>query len=160
MPLLGIAVLGLALVACQTEAQRDALAADSPAEAPAKAETTPDEGPQVIGYGEPTDLTAYLVPGQITLFDFMSEYCGPCRVFAPYLERLHEERDDLTVVKVDINRRGKRGIDWGSPLARQYGVRSVPYFKVFDAKGRLIAEGRDAQPMVISWIEDLPSLQQ
>ena len=53
------------------------------------------------------------------------------------------------VLKFDINRKGVQGIDWGSPLARQYGLESVPSFKIFDPQGQLRAEGQEAYTMVV-----------
>ncbi len=111
--------------------------------------------PATIAMGETVDLASHLSNDRITVFDFTSKYCGPCRQIAPYLERLHKERSDIAVVKVDINRPGTRGIDWQSPVARQYGLRSIPHFKVFDAAGNLMAEGQAAQPLVFGWINEL-----
>jgi thiol-disulfide isomerase/thioredoxin len=119
---------------------------------PAVAEVVP---PLVIGKGEPVEIRDHLVPGQITLIDFTSKYCPPCRIFEPYIDRLHEVRDDLTVVKVDINRPGQRGIDWRSPVAQQYRLGQIPHFKVFDANGNLTAEGEAAKQLVIRWIEEM-----
>ncbi len=104
--------------------------------------------------GESVDIKAHLVAGKINLFDFYSEYCPPCRQIAPYLEKLAAKRSDLVINKVDINRKGTSGIDWGSPLAKQYGLRSIPAFKIFDGKGALVAEGDDAKKQVIGWIND------
>lgn len=160
-------VWAAALGACGSEPSEATGASPSPAPesraaggemmAPAPESDMPP--PIVIAHGSPVDLREHLVPGQITLFDFTSEYCHPCRVFAPYLDRLHRERPDITVVKVDINRPGRRGIDWRSPVAQQYRVGSVPHFKLFDAEGNLMAEGVEARPIVIQWITDLPGVQ-
>ena len=98
--------------------------------------------PEHISYGAEVVIADYLVPGKTTIVDFTSNYCPPCRVVAPLLEKLHETRDDIAVVKVDINRPNVKGIDWKSPVARQYQLESVPNFKVFDPQGKLIAEGK------------------
>src|SRR6266567_3169201 len=71
--------------------------------------------PQRIAKGEEVKLTDYLVPGKTVIFDFFSDYCGPCVQFSPQLEALHKKRDDIVVVIVDINRPGTKGIDWRSP---------------------------------------------
>jgi hypothetical protein len=76
---------------------------------------------------------------------------------APALEKLHRTRDDIVVVKVDINRPGIRGIDWKSPVAQQYKLNSIPHFKVYGPDGKLMAEDRPPQSMarrlVMSWIQ-------
>jgi len=53
------------------------------------------------------------------------------RAIAPKLAELHKSRDDIAVVKVDINRPGVKGIDWSSPVAQQYKLHSIPHFKIF-----------------------------
>ena len=58
------------------------------------------------------------------------------------------------VVKVDINRPDVRGIDWGSPVAKQYGMQSIPHFKVFGPDGKLQAEGKPARELVTGWFEE------
>src|SRR5688572_28920634 len=73
--------------------------------------------PLHISKGAEVKLTDYVVKGKTTVFDFYSEFCCPCVQVAPALERLHQKRDDIVVVKVDINRPGHRGIDWRSPVA-------------------------------------------
>jgi thiol-disulfide isomerase/thioredoxin len=107
--------------------------------------------PVHIAQGQAVNLADYLVPGKTTVFDFYSEYCGPCRAIGPHLEKLHTARADVAVVKVDINRPDVKGIDWKSPVARQYNLNSIPHFKVYGPDGKLKAEGDAAYEMVTSW---------
>jgi thiol-disulfide isomerase/thioredoxin len=109
--------------------------------------------PEKIAHGEEVKITDYLVPGKTTIFDFTSEYCPPCRAISPKLDQLHASRDDIVVVKVDINRPGKKGIDWKSPVAQQYELKSVPNFKVYGPDGKLISEGKEASKLVYGWLE-------
>jgi len=96
--------------------------------------------PLRISLGETISLADYAVPGMTTVFDFTSEYCPPCRAYDKPLELLHQRKADVAVVKVDINRPGVTRIDWQSPVARQYGLRSIPHFKVYGPDGKLLAE--------------------
>jgi thiol-disulfide isomerase/thioredoxin len=96
--------------------------------------------PAHVSRGEPVKLTDYLVPGKTVIFDFYSDFCGPCVQVAPALEKLHQTKTDVVVVKVDINRPGVKRIDWDSPVARQYSLRSIPHFKVYGPDGKLKAE--------------------
>ncbi len=96
--------------------------------------------PLHVAKGSEVKLTDYLVPGKTVIFDFYSDYCGPCVQMSPKLEKLHAARADVVVVKVDINRPGTKGIDWKSPVARQYELHSIPHFKVYGPNGKLLAE--------------------
>jgi thiol-disulfide isomerase/thioredoxin len=109
--------------------------------------------PVHISQGQEVNLADYLVPGKTTIVDFYSEFCPPCRAIAPRLEKLHTTRDDIAVVKVDINRPGVKGIDWKSPVARQYALNSIPHFKVFGPDGKLKAEGDAAYELVSGWLQ-------
>jgi thiol-disulfide isomerase/thioredoxin len=113
------------------------------------------KGPRalVISYGQKVKLADYLVPGKITVFDFYSEYCPTCRSIAPGIEKLHESREDIAVVLVNINRPGVKDIDWQSPVAKQYDLPSTPHLKVFGPDGKLVAEGRPAYQMVTGWFK-------
>lgn len=113
-----------------------------------------------ISQGQPVELADYAVEGQHVVFDFMSDYCPPCRQIAPWMDRLHAESDEVTVVKIDINRPGIKQIDWGSPVAAQFRLSSIPHFKVMDEKGNLVAEGDQAWQMVVGWLQQLDAAQQ
>lgn len=52
------------------------------------------------------------------LVDFFASWCGPCKMLSPVIEEIAEERDDIKVVKIDIDQQPE--------LAAQYGVMSVP----------------------------------
>lgn len=108
--------------------------------------------PDHIAFGQEVQIADYAVEGKTTVFDFTSEFCPPCVAIAPRLDKLHATRDDIAVVKVDINRSGVRGIDWKSPVAQQYKLRSIPHFKVYGPDGKLQAEGDNARKMVDKWL--------
>ncbi|MCX6556508.1 MAG: thioredoxin family protein [Candidatus Aminicenantes bacterium] len=99
--------------------------------------------------GNEFDIESYVQKGKITIFDFFSDYCPPCRQISPLLKKLDEQRPDLVVLAVDINRKGVKGIDFYSPLARQYQLNAVPHFKIFNAEGNLVSEGQQAYGEVI-----------
>ncbi len=109
---------------------------------------------QRIAFGEEVDINDYLVPGKTVVFDFTSKFCPPCEAIAPLLRDLDAKRDDLVVVEVDINREGVNGIDWDSPVTAQYGIESVPNFKVYGPDGKLTAENDEAYELVTGWIQE------
>jgi len=125
-----------------------AMAADD--SAPAK---TKGPEPLVISMGQEVKLEDYLVPGKTTIFDFYSKYCPPCMAMAPRVKKLHETRDDIAVVEVNINRPGIEGIDWHSPVAAEFQLDSIPHFKIFGADGKLVAQGEDAYTQIIGMVK-------
>jgi thiol-disulfide isomerase/thioredoxin len=124
---------------------------------------TKGPAPLHISHGEEVTLSDYFVPGKTMVFDFYSEFCGPCRQLAPYLAKLHAARSDIAVVKIDINRPDHNsGIDWTSPVARQFGLQLIPHLMIVGPDGKTIADDgetsdapRPATDKVTSWIEAL-----
>jgi thioredoxin 1 len=57
------------------------------------------------------------------LVDFWAPWCAPCRKIAPDLEKIAAERDDLRVVKLNI--------DDNQETAAQFGVLSIPTMILF-----------------------------
>ena len=56
------------------------------------------------------------------LEDFWAAWCGPCRMIAPAVEKIAEERPDVKVCKINI--------DDEQELAIKYGVMSIPTLMV------------------------------
>jgi thiol-disulfide isomerase/thioredoxin len=104
--------------------------------------------------GETLDVKSLPVKGATTLIDFYSPYCPPCVHLAPIMEQLAAKRPDLAIKKVNINRPGVNGIDWRSPLAKQFQIKRVPHFMLFSPKGKLVAQGRDAMEQVERWLQE------
>jgi thioredoxin 1 len=57
------------------------------------------------------------------LVDFWAPWCGPCRLVAPVMEEIANERDDLRVVKVNT--------DENQQTAVQYQIISIPTMILF-----------------------------
>lgn len=107
----------------------------------------------VIGQGERVELEKYIPEGKTTIVDFYSEYCPPCRALSPRLEKLAQSRPDIFIIKVDINRPGVHGIDWQSPVAQQFQLRSIPHIRIYGPNKQLQVEGREAYMQILQWIE-------
>jgi thiol-disulfide isomerase/thioredoxin len=103
--------------------------------------------------GEALEIKSLLGRDRTTVIDFFSPYCYPCVQMAPTLEKLAAALPEVLFVRININRPEVRGIDWQSPLVQQYRIRSVPYFMIFNPRGKLVAEGPAAHRMIQEWLQ-------
>ena len=101
--------------------------------------------------GQRVDVKKFVRPGQTTIIDFYSHSCAPCMKLAPMLDSMAAKRPRTQVVKLNIDRPGSSGIDFDSPLAKQYNLQGIPHMMVFDESGQLKAQGREALNMVLEW---------
>ncbi len=58
------------------------------------------------------------------LVDFYADWCNPCKMMAPIVEKLAEEYEGKYKI-------GKCNIDANMPLAQKYRVASIPTFMIF-----------------------------
>jgi thioredoxin 1 len=57
------------------------------------------------------------------MVDFYAEWCGPCKLSAPIIDKLADEyKDKYTIVKIDVDQ---------SELSGKYGVMSIPTVVLF-----------------------------
>lgn len=75
-------------------------------------------------------------PG-VVLLDFYADWCGPCRMVAPILHEIAEERPDVIV--------GKINVDEEEHLAMKFGVYSIPTLVVMK-NGEIIRQTSGARP--------------
>ena len=81
------------------------------------------------------------------LVDFWAEWCGPCVMLSPSLEKLaNEAGDSWNLIKVNTESQ--------PDLAIKYGIRSIPNVKLF-VNGELAAEFIGALPEeeIKRWLE-------
>ena len=63
------------------------------------------------------------------LLDFFASWCGPCKMVAPILDEIAEEREDIKVCKVDIDQQPE--------LASRFRVMSGPTLMVMK-EGKIV----------------------
>lgn len=71
------------------------------------------------------------------LVDFYADWCGPCRMTAPVIEEISDERGDIKVCKVNVSEQPE--------LAERYEVESIPALAVFKG-GKLANFSVGARP--------------
>lgn len=71
------------------------------------------------------------------LLDFWAPWCAPCRMLAPVVEEIANERADIKV--------GKINIDEQSELANKFGIMSIPTLVVMK-NGKIIQQVSGVRP--------------
>jgi thiol-disulfide isomerase/thioredoxin len=105
---------------------------------------------QELAHGQTIDIDSLACPGKITVVDFSSDYCAPCVQLAMFLIKTSKAYPQRYAIRrVNINRPGVTGIDWQSPVSRQYRLESLPKIVVYDNKVK-VAEGSAAR----QWLMD------
>lgn len=71
------------------------------------------------------------------LLDFWATWCGPCRMIAPIVEEIANERTDIKVGKIDV--------DDQAELAGRFGIMSIPTLVVVK-DGKVVNQSVGAKP--------------
>ena len=92
------------------------------------------------------NIEELLNSGRTLLIDFYADWCGPCRMVAPIVDQIAEEKTDIAV--------GKINIDEQPELAEKYGVMSIPTLIVIK-DGEVVNKGTGVQPKgkLLEWLK-------
>ena len=58
------------------------------------------------------------------LVDFWADWCGPCKMISPVIDKLAEELEDVKVCKVNV--------DTEPTISIEYNIMSIPTLLVFE----------------------------
>ena len=58
------------------------------------------------------------------LVDFWADWCGPCKMLSPVIDKLAEELEDVKVCKVNV--------DTEPTISIEYNIMSIPTLIVFE----------------------------
>ena len=77
-----------------------------------------------------TEFDSLIASESLVVVDFTAQWCGPCKLVAPLMDRLANDYSDrLQVFKLDL--------DANKGLAKRLGIRSIPAVMMF-RKGKLL----------------------
>ena len=71
------------------------------------------------------------------LVDFWATWCGPCKMLAPILDEVAQDRPDIKVCKIDVDEQPE--------LASRYGIMSIPTLMVVK-DGKIVSQSTGARP--------------
>jgi thioredoxin 1 len=94
---------------------------------------------EVISHGQQIDISKHLALGNVTIVDFYADWCGPCKMVEPAIKQLAQSDSEIAVRKIDI-------VNWGSAVATQYHVSTLPRVEVYGRKGQLVGTVNSADP--------------
>lgn len=81
----------------------------------------------------------------VTFVDFYADWCGPCKMLAPFVEEASEQLTDVKFLKVNV--------DQEPELSGEFGIMSIPTLLIFK-DGKLVAKDMGFKPLnqLISFI--------
>lgn len=113
--------------------------------------------------------------GKVTIVDFWASWCGPCRKENPNVVAIYKELHSkgLNIIGVSLDKEAsawKEAIAkdnltwthvsnlkfWDEPIAKQYGVESIPATFILDSSGKIVAQdlrGPELRAKVLELLE-------
>lgn len=71
-------------------------------------------------------FVSFIHTHKYTVIDFYADWCGPCKMMASLMEKMSEQ-----FVNQNISF-GKVNIDLDAPIAKKFGITSIPTVIIFD----------------------------
>ena len=87
-----------------------------------------------ISSGERVNINRHIAKNKITAFLFYADWCPSCEKIRPRVQGFARSSDNFVLREIDIT-------EFESPVTDQYGIKSIPYFLVYDESGDLAVKG-------------------
>lgn len=91
----------------------------------------------VLHIGAENFETEVLHSEKPVLLDFWASWCGPCRMVAPVMDEIAEERPDIKVCKINVDEQPE--------LASAFSIMSIPTLMVVK-DGKIVQQSVGALP--------------
>ena len=65
-----------------------------------------------------------IASNKTVIIDFYADWCGPCKMMSPVIDKIAEEVEGVKVCKLNV--------DDAQEIAGQYGIMSIPTIMVFE----------------------------
>lgn len=75
----------------------------------------------IVGTSE--NVKGLIEEGKTTIVDFYADWCGPCKVLGPVLDKIAADNPEINIVKVNV--------EDNSDLSTEFEVRSIPAVFIF-----------------------------
>jgi thioredoxin len=82
--------------------------------------------PQIVTLDASTYDAFIAQKGKLVIVDFYADWCGPCRMLGPMLEKAAAAHPAVVFI-------GRVNVDYEKPLAAQQQVRNIPDVRIFNA---------------------------
>ena len=102
-----------------------------------------------ISHGEEVDLSAHLVAGKYTIFDFGASWCGPCHEIAEQLAGYMGGHADVAVRVIELGGEDPSA-SYAQPAVAQHlaNAPGLPWLVVMDPAGRVLKKTPSAEKAI------------
>jgi thioredoxin 1 len=76
-----------------------------------------------------SEFRDFIEKGDVVLVDFYADWCGPCQMVSPVIDRLSEKMGNVAFAKMDV--------DQNRETPGRFGIMSIPTLLVFK-EGKLV----------------------
>ena len=95
--------------------------------------------------------TEVLASDKLSVIDFWAEWCGPCRMIAPFVEEISKEYAEKAIV-------AKCDVDNSPGVAARFGIRNIPTVLFF--KNGVVADKQIGAVPKVNFVNKLTKLLQ